>query len=60
MNRKRSTPEHIITQQREAKVALSQSMGMKNLERENTRLKKVVADLILYKLVLKKALEENY
>jgi len=33
---------------------------MKDLERENQRLKKAVADLTLDKLVLKEALEGNY
>ena len=33
---------------------------MKDLERENSRLKKAVADLTLDKLILKEALEGNY
>ena len=32
---------------------------MKDLERENDRLKKAVSDLTLDKLILKEALEEN-
>ena len=33
---------------------------MKEIERENTRLKKAVADLTLDKVILKEALEGNY
>jgi putative transposase len=33
---------------------------MKELERENNRLKKAVAELTLDKLILKEALEGNY
>jgi hypothetical protein len=33
---------------------------MKDLERENSRLKRAVADLTLDKLVLREALEGNY
>jgi hypothetical protein len=33
---------------------------LKDLERENGRLKKVVAELTLDKLILKEALEGNY
>jgi transposase-like protein len=33
---------------------------LKELERENSRLKKVVADLTLDKLILKEAFEGNY
>jgi hypothetical protein len=33
---------------------------LKELEQENSRLKRAVADLILDKLVLKEALEGNY
>jgi putative transposase len=38
----------------------SQARRMKDLERENSRLKKAVADLTLDKLVLREALEGNY
>jgi transposase-like protein len=38
----------------------SQAKRMKDLERENSRLKKAVADLTLDKLVLREALEGNY
>jgi putative transposase len=34
--------------------------GLKELERENSRLKKAVADLTLDKLILREALEGNY
>jgi len=33
---------------------------MKDIERENTRLKKAVAELTLDKVILKEALEGNY
>jgi transposase-like protein len=38
----------------------SQARRMKDLERENSRLKKAVADLTLDKLILREALEGNY
>jgi len=38
----------------------SQAKRMKDLERENSRLKKAVADLTLDKLILREALEGNY
>ena len=38
----------------------SQAQKMKDLEKENTRLKKAVADLTLDKLILQEALEGNY
>ena len=38
----------------------SQARRMKELEQENSRLKKVVAELPLDKLVLREALEGNY
>ena len=41
-------------------LKVSQAKRMKDLERENSRLKKAVADLTLDKLVLKEALEGNY
>jgi putative transposase len=41
-------------------LKVSQAKRMKDLERENTRLKKAVADLTLDKLILKEALEGNY
>ena len=37
-----------------------QAKKLKDLERENGRLKKVVAELTLDKLILKEALEGNY
>lgn len=41
-------------------LKVSQAKRMKDLERENSRLKKAVADLTLDKLILKEALEGNY
>ena len=89
MNRKRYTPEQIISMLREAEVALAQgqSIGqacrtlgvseqsyyrwrkeygglrtdqakrLKDLEKENGRLRKAISDLTLDKLILKEALE---
>jgi len=41
-------------------VKVSQAKRMKELERENGRLKKAVAELTLDKLILREALEGNY
>jgi transposase-like protein len=41
-------------------MKISQAKRMKDIERENARLKKAVADLTLDKVVLKEALEGNY
>jgi len=41
-------------------LKVSQAKRMKDLERENSRLKRAVADLTLDKLVLREALEGNY
>jgi putative transposase len=41
-------------------LKISQAKRMKDLERENSRLKKAVADLTLDKLILREALEGNY
>jgi len=41
-------------------LKVSQAKRLKDLERENQRLKKAVADLSLDKVVLKEALEGNY
>ena len=41
-------------------LRISQVKRMKDIERENTRLKKAVADLTLDKVILKEALEGNY
>ena len=38
----------------------TQAKKMKDLEKENTRLKRAVADLTLDKLILQEALEGNY
>jgi transposase-like protein len=72
MKRKRFTPEKIIrrleiseqTYYRWRKqyggMKISQAKRMKELERENGRLKKAVAELTLDKLILREALEGNY
>ena len=41
-------------------MKVSQAKRLKELERENVRLKKAVAELTLDKLILKEALEGNY
>jgi hypothetical protein len=41
-------------------MRVSQARRLKELERENGRLKKTVAELTLDKLILKEALEGNY
>ena len=41
-------------------LKVSQARRMKELERENSRLKRAVADLTLDKLILEEALEGNY
>jgi len=41
-------------------LKLSQAKRMKDIERENARLKKAVADLTLDKMILKEALQGNY
>jgi len=41
-------------------MKISQAKRMKELERENGRLKKAVAELTLDKLIFKEALEGNY
>ena len=41
-------------------LKISQVKRMKDIERENARLKKAVADLTLDKVILKEALEGNY
>ena len=41
-------------------IKIVQVRRLKNLERENGRLKKAVAELTLDKLILKEALEGNY
>ena len=64
MGRKRHTPEQIITALREAEVGLargksvklmSQARRLKELERENGRLKRAVADLTLDKPIVEEA-----
>ena len=41
-------------------LKLDQAKGLKELERENSRLKRAVADLTLDKLILKEAAEGNF
>jgi len=41
-------------------MKISQAKRMKDIERENVRLKRAVADLTLDKVILKEALEGNY
>ena len=41
-------------------MKVSQAKRLQDLERENGRLKKAVADLTLDKLILSEALEGNY
>ena len=41
-------------------MKISQAKRMKDIESENARLKKAVADLTLDKVILKEALEGNY
>ena len=41
-------------------MKVEQARRLRDLEKENTRLKKAVADLTLDKLILKEALEGNY
>ena len=41
-------------------LKVEQARRLKELERENTRLRKAVSDLTLDKLILKEALEGNY
>ena len=41
-------------------LKISQAKRMKDIKRENTRLKRAVADLTLDKVILKEALEGNY
>ncbi len=41
-------------------LKVDQAKRLKELEKENTRLRKAVSDLTLDKLILKEALEGNY
>jgi hypothetical protein len=75
MARKRYTAEQIITKLREAEVELAkgqttpqiygglrvdQAKRLKQLEQENTRLKKLVADLSLDNSILKEVSSGNF
>ena len=66
MPKKRYNAEEIIHKLREADVLLSQGMKvdqakrLKELEVENARLKRAVADLTVDKLILKEVTEGKY
>jgi transposase-like protein len=75
MSRRRHTPEQIITALREAEVGLangktvaqvSRELGIseqtyfKELQKENARLKRAVANLTLDKLILEEAAKGNF
>jgi len=66
MGRKRFSSEQIIGMLREAEVLQSQGMRvdqarrLKDLEKENTRLKRLVADLSLDNAILKEANRGNF
>ena len=57
MSRKRYTPLHPGTDYQH--VARSRGQALKDLEKENGRLRKAISDLTLDKLILKEALEGN-
>ena len=58
MARKRFTAEQIVIKLREAEVA--QAQRLKSLEKENARLKKLVADLSLDNQILKEVSSGNF
>ena len=58
MARKRFTAEQIVIKLREAEVA--QAKRLKSLEKENARLKKLVADLSLDNQILKEVSSGNF
>ena len=69
MARKRYTPEQIIGILREAEVRLShgekigeisRARRLKDLKKENQRLRKAVSDLTLDALILKEVVEGKY
>jgi putative transposase len=62
MPRKRFISEQIIGKLREAEVALSkgESKKLKQLEKENARLKKLMADMALYNDILREATSGNF
>ncbi len=52
---------HLISWRREyGGIKVDQARRLKELEKENVRLRKAVSDLTLDKLILKEALEGNY
>jgi len=55
-----SIPTHYRWRQEYSGLKLDQAKRLKDLERENTRLKRAVADLTLDKLILKEAAERNF
>jgi len=66
MAQKTYTPEQIINKLREAEIHLSQGSSIgeasrpKELEKENSRLKRLVADLSLENSILKEASRGNF
>jgi hypothetical protein len=59
MKRKRHSPEQIVRKLREADMKTDAVKRLRDLEKENARLKKAVADLTLDKQILKEALGGN-
>lgn len=53
-------PTYYCWRQEFGGLKLDQTKRLKDLERENPRLKRAVADLTLDKLILKEAAEENF
>ena len=61
MSRKRYTPEQINRWRREyGGLKIDQAKRLKDLAKENVRLRRAISDLTLDKLILKEALEGNY
>jgi transposase-like protein len=55
-----TAPTHYRWRQEYSGLKLDQAKRLKDLERENTRLKRAVADLTLDRLILKEAAEGNF
>ena len=60
MPRNRFTVDQIINHLREAEVLRAQAKRLKSLEKENARLKKLVADLSLDNQILKEGSSGNF
>ena len=63
MARKRYKPEEIVAKLRQVDVLVSQTeqvKRLKDLELENSRLRKAVSDLTLDKLILQEAARGNF